>query len=514
MKGDFSRLRFDKEMHYSEVLMQQGRVQVDADWNEQQAINKHRIETEALDVIGKCGAPVNNAGFEITAQSNTLKIGKGRYYVDGILCENEDDVKYDSQPDLPDPADILKVLDEKKTGIVYLDVWQRHITALDDPLICEVALGGPDTSTRAKTVWQVKILPIDTSSFKDPLDCDGKYPEWDKLVASSTGTLNARTQPPGSTDNPCLLPPGAGYQRLENQLYRIEIHLGGPPGTATFKWSRDDGSVVTEIEKNSNQKITVHDVGPDDALGFASGQWAEIVDDATELNGQPGQMVQIDKVDPATRVITLKTSPTLVDGQGLPLRNLKLRRWDSEGDLKVEVPISNNGWIPIEGGIQVQFSPGNYATGDYWMIPARTVTGEIEWAPYEIPNSNPIFQPPMGISHHYCRLAIIQRKTEDVLVQDCRTIFPPLTGEPGIHILKVLAGGKPLRNDTEVLVKRLGDGLRIEFDENIDPLTVKGKPTCFITLDMPFPFNSADLRALEETIDWIPTAYPGSRCNS
>ena len=35
MKGDFSRLTFDPTKHFSGVRMQQGRVQLDADWNEQ-----------------------------------------------------------------------------------------------------------------------------------------------------------------------------------------------------------------------------------------------------------------------------------------------------------------------------------------------------------------------------------------------------------------------------------------------------------------------------------------------
>lgn len=493
MKYDSSRITFHKEKHYSKVLMQQGRVQVDADWNEQQEINKHRIDTEALDIIGECGAPMgNNAGFEITKDDVKLKIGKGRYYVDGILCENDsDDVTYDSQPDLPDPPDMLAVLEGVTAGIVYLDVWQQHITALDDPLIREVALGGPDTSNRAKTVWQVKILPINTQI--SPINCDSQFPEWVELVTPSTGTLNAHTKPPGSMDNPCLLPPGAGYQRLENQLYRIEIHKGGSLGTATFKWSRDNGSVITSIEKINNLEITVHDVGPDDALGFANGQWAEVVDDITELNGQPGQMVQIDNVNPATRVITLKSSPIGVN----PIHNPKLRRWDSADEIKVEVPASNDGWISIEGGIEVQFSTGNYNAGDYWLIPARTAMGEIEWPPYEIPNLHPINQPPLGIQHHYCRLAIIQRNPGNELdVQDCRKIFPSLTGtkESGIHIINVLAGDKPLRNDTDVVVNKLTADLRIEFDEMIDPSTVDGKPTCFVTLDMPFPINEVDRR--------------------
>ncbi len=430
MKYDGSRITFHKEKHYSEVLMQQGRVQVDADWNEQQAINKHRIKTEALDVIGECGAPVNNAGFKITEEGKKLTIGRGRYYVDGILCENEDDVEYDKQPDLPDPPGMLEVLGEATMGLVYLDVWQRHITALDDRLIREVALGGPDTSTRAKTIWQVKILPI-TQSSNGPVNCDSQFPEWDELVTPSTGTLNARTQPPGSTDNPCLLPPSAGYQRLENQLYRIEIHQGGPFGTATFKWSRDNGSVVTAIEKFDGNNITVFDIGPDDIRGFSNGQWVEYTHDILELNGLPGQLFQIDEVNAVTRVIRLKpastpsTQPTPVDISQHP----KLRRWDSAGEIKVEVPASNNGWIPIESGIEVQFSTsGNYKTADYWLIPARTVTGEIEWPPYEIPNIKPIPQPPLGIQHHYCRLALISSADGNLqILLDCRKSFLPLT---------------------------------------------------------------------------------------
>ena len=71
MKGDFSRQTFDARKHYSGVLMQQGRVQLDADWNEQGAIDRYRTETEAVDVIGGCGAPLHAAGFEITTDGKT-----------------------------------------------------------------------------------------------------------------------------------------------------------------------------------------------------------------------------------------------------------------------------------------------------------------------------------------------------------------------------------------------------------------------------------------------------------
>ena len=41
MRGDFSRQTFEAEQHYSAVLLQQGRVQLDADWNEELDIAAH-----------------------------------------------------------------------------------------------------------------------------------------------------------------------------------------------------------------------------------------------------------------------------------------------------------------------------------------------------------------------------------------------------------------------------------------------------------------------------------------
>ena len=38
MKGDFSRRIYRPAKHFSSVLMQQGRVLLDSDWNEQAAI--------------------------------------------------------------------------------------------------------------------------------------------------------------------------------------------------------------------------------------------------------------------------------------------------------------------------------------------------------------------------------------------------------------------------------------------------------------------------------------------
>ena len=488
MKGDFSRQTFDQTKHYTAVLMQQGRVQLDADWNEQQAIYEYWAETQAQDVIGPSGTPTQNPGFEIAVDpsSSALSINAGHYYVDGILCENERKTAYDSQPDLPNAPSVVGILQQAGTnlGIVYLDVWQQHVTSLEDRSLRESALGGPDTTTRVKTVWQVKVLAV-----KEPpsgvVGCAAFFQEWEKLVVPGTGALRARSRPAASVDSPCIIPASAGYRGLENQLYRVEIHKGGVLGDSnnvpTFKWSRDNGTVVTSIDKISGQEITVRDLGPDDVLGFASGQWVEILDDAAELNGQPGQLLQIDQINRASRVITLVTAPvplsTTSNGVN-PNRHPKLRRWDSVKELPVQAPATNEGFISLENGVEITFGTGSYSTGDHWLIPARTAisseTGAIDW-PFTTP------QPSRGIRHHYCRLALFRRNPGDetLSVQDCRMLFRPMTGLGALHVI-----GTNWLNDDVISVDQLQrDGLQITLD-GFAPQAVS-PATFVVTLETP-----------------------------
>ena len=58
-------------------------------------------------------------------------------------------------------------------------------------------------------------------------------------------------------------------------------------------------------------------------------------------------------------------------------------------------------WVELEAGVQVCFIPHesgtpahDYRAGDYWLIPARTATGDVEWPG---PVGQPASQPPQGI---------------------------------------------------------------------------------------------------------------------
>ena len=432
MPGDFSRRIFDSSKNYDGVLMQQGRVQLDADWNEQFDIQQHRLRTQTKDVIGLTGVPKKGNGFNITAGSTASDfiISEGSIYVEGILCEfkkGSSDVTYLHQPWYPEP-DLSNFTSEQPAVLndgvylIYLDVWQQEITFLDDPRIQEIALGEADTTARLKTYWQVKLLKL---NVEDPasLSCKGPHKEWDDLIASSTGTLNVKTEFDESK-NPCILPSLAGYRRLENQLYRVEIQNGGDHNKATFKWSRDNATVETLIESIDGSVIAVADVGRDEFLGFAPQQWVQIIDEASTLKSTPYPLVKITSVDPDTREITVNDTVNQYKNN----KKLKLRRWDQSGTTAAADGIAvATGWLELEDGIKIQFSVGSYKSGDFWLIPARTATAEVEWPPFEVPNINPAPQAPFGTSRHYAKLALLQSLSGYPSITDCRNLFPSLT---------------------------------------------------------------------------------------
>lgn len=447
MKGDFSRDTFDRHHHFSRVLMQQGRVLLDADWNEQTASVLHYLRTLAADIIGPRGGPGD--GFKISC-SDDLKcdffIGWGHYYVGGILCENMPPLRcppdaqpapltYTSQTDYPLLEDDEAQLETGASYLVYLDVWERHLTYLEVGHIREIALGGPDTATRAQIVCQVKVAREDKDTPSDA-ECEDLLRSLVVEPQSGPRCLRARARVETPSDDPCIVPPEARYRGPENQLYRVEIH---EPGTgtaaknrATFKWSRENGSVVFGIRSLQGSTVTLETLGPDERRSLEEGDWVEIVDDHAVLRFAPRRLLQVEVVDRVSFQVIL----AVPEGISLPVfdedstTHPLLRRWDQGAD---GIAVQEGKWIDLEDGVQIYFEPGGtYRTGDYWLIPARTAIGDVLWPTEAGPDGEaaPQALPPNGIKHHYAPLARISLDANGVVScdADCRCTFEPLCG--------------------------------------------------------------------------------------
>jgi hypothetical protein len=470
MKGDFTRDTFDPSKHFSLVLSQQGRVMLDADANEQSTILLRMLRLLARDLIGPYAAPRDDGGFTIvSAGQDGVTIEAGRYYVDGILVENEVDCLYTEQPDwpLPDNDAFAAELKGRKgnTYWLYLDVWERLITSVEDPSLRETALGGPDTAARAKVVWQVKALPINNNTLSQTAKSYGQVAACAAPLAdlSATGLalLAARLDPGEISDDPCSLSPDAQYRGPENQLYRVEIHIGGEAGAATFKWARDNGSRLTTWTGNGNG---ANEIAVGDARSFAAGNWVELSDDVTDLQGVPGTLVRLAKAEPGTLTVDPASIPNGASITWTPqLRNPKVRRWEQvqTGDTLLvngavavregtaEVPL----WLNLEDGVQVAFSPGgSYRTGDYWMIPARVATGDIEW-PTLSQDGTPVPEAlaPFGIVHHYAPLGFVRLTSESFDFEPCRCEFDPIS--PCFQQASIAVGNRLLRASQRPVVE-------------------------------------------------------------
>lgn len=421
MQGDFSRDTFRPERGYRSVRLQQGRVSVDADWNEQADLQEHRERTALTDVIGPSGTP-EPGGFGVTvAGDGSVRVGAGHYYVEGILVENAEERTLPDQPFLPG----VPLPNAPGLYHAYLDVQERLRTYLHDPLLREVALDGPDTAARKQAVWQVRLER--SGDVGDPLTCASFASGWLPAGAASTGRLRARAETPPPDANECLVPPGAGYRRQENQFYRVEIHTPGAPGVATFKWSRENGSVLARLTGIDGDVLSIDPPGRDEVVGWAPGNWVELSDDGRALRGEPGVLVKLGPVEGDR----LKVADW---GAGGPLTMASfgeaptVRRWDSEGALPVTAA---GAYLPLEGGVEIEFDPdpahAAYVTGDYWSFPARTATGQVEW-PLDSAG-DPLFLGRRGVTHAYASLALLQFDGATwTLLSDCRNIFPPLTG--------------------------------------------------------------------------------------
>jgi hypothetical protein len=482
MYGDFGLVSFRAANGFSRVLAQQGRMLLESELNEQTAIHHHYLRSLIVDLVGRCWR-AGDDGFALQVpgkDSDDFNLTAGHLYVDGILCEAVAGVTYGTQPFWPVPGATPGGAPQVPTAfLAYAECWERLVSAAQRPDLREIALAGRDTASRAQVVWQIRLLSVEALTAEQTLvhsvlDIRAKHPDqanlfpisdlnvfrksFDNTVAvmvssikdgknscgdartyldalGSVGPLlRARAKYDTRNVDPCAISPDSEFRSRENQLYRVEIHTPGAAGTATFKWSRENGSVVFRVPSVTASKggvlsVQVETLGRDRRSGLCEGDWVELTSDAFEFGAVAAPLGQVTKIDRPRRVVTLSVSGAAnIDYTECTL----LRRWDQDRHQNIQadgtIPVVESaGWLALERGVQVQFVPGGlYRTGDYWLIPARVESGDVIWPQGA---NGPQALPPDGVERHRGVLGFGMKKDTGWTFFNCACVVKPQCGD-------------------------------------------------------------------------------------
>jgi Family of unknown function (DUF6519) len=430
MSGEFSRLTFDASRHFDRVYLQQGRVLLDADWNEQVDIVAHQLRQRTRDLLGgetdllDGSSAFVGAAFELTeGPDGAVRLRAGRAYVDGILVENDDDVRVDDQPDLRSPH---WPPDPDVAHLVYLDAWHRDVGALEVPGLLESALGDVDTSIRRRTVWQARTVALGCASPRREAVAE----RWEEVLAEHA---------PGRTRlRACATDTGA----LENLLYRVEIR--GTRDQPTLLWSHDNASLAFRVlsvapaarDASAPRQflVTVADTRHD-LLVLQNGHQVELTDEDCVLGDEEpfyAAVLEPDVLGAAgtqgqrtvrVEVADRRAAERLADRlDGSPLAGPVLRRWDSRhiGGQPLAGPGVEYGEpIELEWGLKVAFDGPLPRPGDHWSVPARPACERgVDW-----PEDG---RERHGTDHHLALLGILWPADGGWRVEDLRAVLPPL----------------------------------------------------------------------------------------
>ncbi|MDQ6617635.1 MAG: DUF6519 domain-containing protein [Actinomycetota bacterium] len=437
-------MTFSRPKGYTAVWSQQGRVQLDADANEQTSILLDWLRTLAVDFIGPFGGHVTRAGFKVKVDGSAATFSPGHYYVYGLRCQAP-------APGAPDSTypDLVSL---GTPYLVQLLVWERTVSAALDPDLLEPALGPypPDTTVRSQVAWIPEVtgflpLPRDgklvavrdlSTDDQSPEYLSTQYEEYNRVSARDRPRLAARVEHRVETAEQSIVATASSFLGVENQLYRVEVHTGGRVADATkkgepgptFKWSRDNASAEFAIVSPTDTvpagstvgQVTVALLGRDGRSGLEVGDWVEFIDDTWAPQGKPLPLVQVTAVDRPARIITLGAT-VVVD----PALHPFLRRWDQPEDSAgggdgipvIESAEDDATWLELEDGVEVRFADkgAEYRRGDFWLIPARTATGDVLWPG----GSEPSAVTPEGPERYLVPLALV----DDGGTRDMRSLF-------------------------------------------------------------------------------------------
>jgi hypothetical protein len=291
-----------------------------------------------------------------------------RLYAGGLPATLTRDTLYSGQADPTDPALTTPTGSAVRRDLVYLDVWREPVTYVEDPEIREIALGGPDTSTRMRLRQRVRVAQ------------GGTLPAGD---GTGQGTLTTE----------------GTYTDKSNRLYLVEIDTPGDVGTATFRWSDDNASTIQRVIEAVTAGATKLKV--EDASAFQAGDFVllrkEFLDEEHRVAGVFGN------------VVTLQAATVASFALG---DRAKLQRW---GGFRTAIaadpndpPLSTG--VDLSHGVRVRFGGKAMRKGDTWTFRTRYLAGEAASGSDPAARIEALeFQRARGTVHQYTPLALLYR---------------------------------------------------------------------------------------------------------
>ena len=461
---DISRINFDKTKHYASVRMQQGRVLTDDDWNENERIEKEIQRESNTDIIGPFGSPDDGfkiANLALDAGLINFDILPGTLYLGGLRLELEALETYRLQKDwLQQPAlsDGVPVFeDQERYDLVYLETWQQAVSAVEDSSLFEVALGGPDTTTRVRNMRRVHLAGgIGFCSCADA---------WNKLITDwqtgHSGTINKQFERirdtllkvsfsnTGLPEDLCTPSAAGGYLGAENQAIRVQL-----VDDNHFTWGFDNASPLYRVAVSANGKTVQMLTEPKDQYHWPLANqvveilpWSAVLSNGEKVAEQMGHLTKVEtSYDPDTSLFTLKDAVATAFGTDWKSRDDKneldnqtppeyfyLRVWNRGDDLSSDAKITVTTGVPVvlgHTGLEITITGNDRVAADYWVIAARPETPN-RVIPWEFEKGIA----PHGVRRFFAPLAVIKWTRETVtegfvsgkIIHDCRKKFHPLT---------------------------------------------------------------------------------------